>query len=202
MKCLIISGGKFSKVKIDNNYDLIIACDKGYTYAKKLGIEVDIIIGDFDSMRRPKSAATIIEVEKEKDDTDTGLAIKYAIRNGYKYIDIICALGKRIDHEIANLSFLKYIAENSADGRILSDDAEILVVKEGLYKIKKRNNKYLSIFSLKDRSTIEYIKGTKYDVNNIVLRNSFPLGVSNEFKDEYAKIKIKKGMLLICIITK
>ncbi len=200
MKCLIISGGEFSKVRLSSRYDLIIACDKGYAYGKKLKIRPHIVIGDFDSIKRPRNFATIIEVEKEKDDTDTGLAVKYAIRNGYKEIDIICGLGKRLDHTIANISLLKYIAENGARGRILSDDTEILVAKDELIRIKRIKGRYISIFSMSDKSSIEYIKGTKYDVKNITLRNEYPLGVSNEFKDPYAKIKIKKGVVMICIV--
>lgn len=202
MRCLIVSGGQFSKVKIENHYDLVIACDKGYQYAKKLGLKVDIVVGDFDSMAEPKRKVFVIAVPKVKDDTDTGLAIKYAVRNGYKDIDIICALGKRIDHEIANLSLLKYIAENGARGQILSQDAIIIVVKDKLVKIKRVKDRYISIFSMSDRSSIEYIRGTKYDVKNITLKNGFPLGVSNEFKDSFAKIKIKKGIVMICVVKK
>lgn len=200
MRCLIISGGEFSKLKIDSHYDLVIACDKGYMYAKRLKLKVDILIGDFDSMKKPKDKVTMLEAAKEKDDTDTGLAIKYAIRNGYKDIDIICALGKRIDHEIANISFLKYMIENGVRGRILSDSAELLIAKDELFKVKKRANRYVSIFSMSDKTIIEYIKGSKYDVKNIILKNSFPLGVSNEFKNEYIRIKIKKGIVLVCIV--
>ena len=200
MKCLIVSGGQFSKAKIDRHYDLVIACDKGYMYAKKLGIKVDIVVGDFDSMKRPKDNVVIIEAEKEKDDTDTGLAVKYAIRSGYKNIDIICALGKRLDHTLANISLLKYIAENGAKGKIISGREELFTIGQGVTKIKKKPRHYLSIFSLSDRSLVEYIKGTKYNVQNITLRNSFSLGISNKFEEEFTRIKVKKGILLVSII--
>lgn len=202
MKCLIISGGEFSKVQIKGSYDLTIACDRGYKYAKKLKIKTDIVIGDFDSSKMPHDNTTIITVPKEKDDTDTGLAVKYALRNGYKEINIICALGKRIDHTLANISLLKSIAEKGAKGKILSNNTELFAACNGLVKVEKKANSYLSIFSLSDRSHIEYIKGTKYDTKNIILKNSFPLGVSNEFKNKYAHIKINKGIVLISVVKK
>ena len=87
-KCLIVSGGKFEKIKLHDKYDLIIACDRGYIHASKLKISPDIIVGDFDSSKMPRDNANIIAVNSIKDDTDTGLAVKYALRNGYKYIDI------------------------------------------------------------------------------------------------------------------
>ena len=198
--CLIISGGEFSKVKLSNKYDLIIACDKGYTYAKKLNLKPDIVVGDFDSSKMPKDFVSVIAVSPEKDDTDTGLAIKYALRNGFKEIDIICALGKRIDHTLANISLLKFIAEKKAKAKILFSNGELFIANKGALNIKQRKDCYLSIFSLTDKSRIAYIKGAKYNVKNIVLKNSFPLGISNEFKNKIVSVKIETGVLLICII--
>lgn len=202
MKCLIISGGEFSKVSLKNKYDLIIACDKGYLYAKKLKIKPNLVIGDFDSSKMPHTNASIIIAPKEKDDTDTSLAVKYALANKYKKIDIICALGNRIDHTIANISLLKFITEKGVKARILADKVELFTAGTGLIKVEKKASSYLSIFSLSDKSHISYIKGTKYDINNVILKNNFPLGVSNEFKNKYAYIKIDKGIVLISIIKK
>lgn len=196
-KCLIVSGGKFEKIKLHDKYDLIIACDKGYIHASKLKISPDIIVGDFDSSKMPRTNANIIAVDSVKDDTDTGLAVKYALRNGYKDIDIICALGGRIDHSLANISLMKYIVEHKGVARILSNDATLIAIGNGKIRIKNDGSKYLSIFSLSDKSKINYIKGTKYDVKNIVLKNGFPLGVSNEIKNKFAEISVASGMVLI-----
>ena len=201
MNCLIISGGEYSPVKLNKKYDLVIACDKGYLYAKKLKIKADIIIGDFDSSPMPKEKTNIIKVSSVKDDTDTSLAIKYALRNNYKNIDIICALGNRLDHTLANIQMLKYILEAGGVCRILSKDIEIRTLKIGLNKInnnsKKTKNKTFSIFSLSDKSKIKYIKGSKYDIKNITIKNNFPLGVSNEFVKNEVSIYVEKGTVIV-----
>lgn len=199
-KCLIISGGKFEKIKLTEKYDLIVACDKGYLHAKKLKIKPDVIVGDFDSSKKPKHLENVIAVSSIKDDTDTGLAVKYVLKNGYSNIDIICALGGRIDHTFANISLMKYIVEHKGTAKILSNDVILMSAGKGKIKIKKDKSKYLSLFSLSDKSRIDYIKGTKYDIKNIVLRNSFPLGVSNEIKNKFAEIKINNGVVLVAII--
>ena len=48
--CLIISGGDYSPVIPDKQYDLVIAADKGLTYAEQLHMLPDVLIGDFDSI--------------------------------------------------------------------------------------------------------------------------------------------------------
>ena len=199
-KCLIISGGDFEKIELNDKYDFFIACDKGYLYAKKLNIKPNIIVGDFDSAKKPKNVENVIKVSKIKDDTDTSLAVKYALKNGYKDIDIICALGGRIDHTLANISLMKYVVEHKGVVKILSNSATLMAFTNGKIRIKKESNKYLSIFSLSDKSKIDYIKGTKYDIKNLILKSSFPLGVSNEFKNKLAEIKIGKGVILIILI--
>lgn len=199
-KCLIISGGDFEKIELNDKYDFFIACDKGYVYAKKLNIKPNIIVGDFDSAKKPKNVENVIKVSKIKDDTDTSLAVKYALKNGYKDIDIICALGGRIDHTLANISLMKYVVEHKGVVKIISNSATLMVFTKGKIRINKDNNKYLSIFSLSGKSKIDYIKGTKYDIKNLILKSSFPLGVSNEFKNKLAEIKISKGVVLIVLI--
>ena len=53
-KCFIIGGGSFDGF-FDNiqEDDLIIAADKGYKYANKVGLVPDYLIGDFDSSSKP-----------------------------------------------------------------------------------------------------------------------------------------------------
>ena len=55
----------------------------------------------------------------------------------------------------------------------------------------------LSVFSLTDASYGVYEKGTKYTLDNAVLTNSFPLGVSNEWAENTAEIGVKDGILLV-----
>ncbi|WP_423838563.1 hypothetical protein, partial [Treponema porcinum] len=40
-------------------------------------------------------------------------------------------------------------------------------------------------------------KGTKYTLDNAVLTNAFPLGVSNEWAENTAEIGVKDGILLV-----
>lgn len=53
----------------------------GLLLCQKLGIEPDLVIGDFDSMPQPENEPTV-RVPVEKDDTDSMLAIREGLARG------------------------------------------------------------------------------------------------------------------------
>ncbi|MCR5602952.1 MAG: thiamine diphosphokinase [Lachnospiraceae bacterium] len=214
-KCLIISGGRFANIPRQRlRADYVIACDKGLEYAEKYLIKPDVIVGDFDSVSDnlreglDERDALIMRYPKEKDDTDTLIAVKYALSEGYRNIIIVCALGNRTDHLLANLQTAHYAAKKGAIVRFIDEYEEIIafsntettIKKEIIDNIQDQNNSiYLSVFSLDDRSEGVSITGTKYEITDAVLTNTFPIGVSNEFKDKEAAISVKNGSLLVMI---
>jgi len=58
---------------------------------------------------------------------------------------------------------------------------------------------YLSLFSLGEEARGVTIEGMKYTLENEVLRNDYPLGISNEFIGEEAMISVEDGSL-VCMI--
>ena len=51
--CFIVGAGSFEGMIIKPEpEDLVIAADGGYTYLKEEGIEPDVLLGDFDSLKR------------------------------------------------------------------------------------------------------------------------------------------------------
>ena len=49
--CAIISGGQEDTLCGIEAADFIIACDRGYVYARNACIRPDLLVGDFDSYR-------------------------------------------------------------------------------------------------------------------------------------------------------
>lgn len=198
---LIISGGDYAPVD-SITYDYCIACDKGAEYAGKMGISPDVIIGDFDSyegdIKKDYPNTEVLIYPAKKDDTDTMLAIKLALKRGYKHIIIENALGARLDHTVANIQSLNYIASYGGIGEIVSDTEHMRTItsSEGQIMLKK-STEYFSLFALTDKVSGLCIKGSSYDVDNVVLTNNFPLGLGNSFADETVYISIGSGVLLI-----
>ncbi len=196
---LIISGGDYSSLPALIQFDICIACDKGYLYAEKMGIRPDIIIGDFDSASRPLyNNIPILTFPVEKDDTDTMLAIKYALEKRCEHIIVICALGNRLDHTLANIQSLAFIAAHNCVGEIISDTEHIQTLTgEASIVLPRRSSRSLSLFAVSDKCEGVSISGAKYDVADVTITNTFPIGCSNAWDKEEVTVSIKSGILLI-----
>ena len=93
--------------------DRVIAADGGARHATSLGVTIDLWVGDGDSIGEPglvALAASGVPIERsrtDKDESDTELAIRAAVRLGASGVVIVGALGGgRIDHAIANIGLL------------------------------------------------------------------------------------------------
>lgn len=198
-KCLIIAGGQYDTISIDSDYELIIACDKGYEYSKKLGIVPNLIVGDFDSLNIDIEPDIQVEkLPKEKDDTDTFHAIRCALKADCEEIHICCAMGGRMDHYVANLQSLMYLAKRGIGCQLLGADNRTYAIYNSHLTLP-REAAYLSVFSLSDISEGVSIEGAKYPLDNAVLTNDWPLGVSNEWEDDEVTVTVKAGCLAIMV---
>ena len=81
--CLIVSGGAFAPLPEDLPApDFVIACDRGWRYAERLGVAPDLIVGDFDSAAAPDTSVPVERLPTRKDDTDTMYAARRAVALG------------------------------------------------------------------------------------------------------------------------
>ena len=201
--CSIISFIEKDADKLLNRLDknsYIICADSGYGYAREYGITPSLIIGDFDSYRgNLPDDIPVVTMPSEKDDTDTGLCISYAIEHGFDDITIYGGLGGRLDHTAANLQLIAAAAEKGVSIRLLDETNEVYAVCCDSMEIPRRESCYLSVFSASDISEGVSESGVKYLLDNVTLSRSFPLGVSNEFAADKAVISVKKGTLIIIV---
>lgn len=196
--CAILSGGAFSPLAgIKDNTALVIACDKGYRYAKQAGIRPDLFVGDFDSLDEKVDAdVPVLELPCEKDDTDTMAAVRYAVKNGYTHLRIYCALGGRLDHMLGNLQAAVFAVEHGARVEIVDDNDFLYIFGGGSLTVPAKPGYSLSLLSLTDECRGVSIHGTKYLLEKATITNSFPIGVSNEWRGD-AEITFEGGVLAV-----
>lgn len=181
---------------------LIISVDKGYEIARSAGIIPHLLIGDFDSLLSPlPDNMAVIRLPAEKDDTDTLSALKYAMEQGFKQIDIYGGLGGRIDHSLANIQLLAYALDRGVSVKILDAQNMVLLMQKGMTEIRKIEGYKLSLLAFSDICTGVSVSGVKYPLSDRILTNTLPLGVSNEFmpQSEKAVITLESGKLLVIL---
>lgn len=177
--------------------DLIICADGGYDALFYTGIVPDVIIGDFDSVKVsvPKDIPTI-KHPADKDKTDLEICVEYALENGCDTVFILGALGGRIDHTVGSLCVLKYAMERGAEAMILNGKSRVYLVDREI-EIAREKFDYVSLIPCTEKVTGVYTLGLKYELNGRELVKSSSLGISNEFYNNTAKIRIESGLLYV-----
>lgn len=99
--------------------DYVIAADGGYRSLKARGIEPDFVMGDFDSLGYRPDHPNVETHPVMKDDTDLGLAVRWALAHGHRRFVIAGALGGRLDQTIASLQTLRGLTDAGAQGWLI-----------------------------------------------------------------------------------
>ena len=194
--CVIFGAAEFNKLlaPIDRG-DFVLAADGGLGHTEKLGLRPDGILGDFDSLGYVPEGAQVYPVEK--DDTDSMLAVRKGLELGYRRFVLYGALdGPRLDHTVANLQTLLFLAEHGARGYLVGKDCVVTTLRNETVVFPSRCSGILSLFCLGEKAEGVTIRGLKYALEDGTLESSFPLGVSNHFMGEEAAVTVKKGTLI------
>ena len=186
------------EIKIDpQEGDLIIGADRGYFTLVENGILPHVVIGDFDSYTGNIDCENVIVHPVKKDDTDSALAIEYAIEQGYKKIVVFGAIGGELDHTIANISLVARYTERGIDISFVDKENALFGVYNSSVHFSKLASGRISVFAFNDKAFGVCERGLLYSLDNATLENKIPLGVSNEFTGEKSSISAENGTLLI-----
>lgn len=208
-KILIITGGQISSsflsdLVVKESYSMIIAADKGLIVADQLNLPLDFIVGDFDSvsesvLKKYEERSTPIRTfPREKDKTDTQLAIELALMHNPFGIDIVGATGSRLDHVIANVHLLMLPMQLKVNACILDPNNKIYLKHES-FTVNKSSQygNYVSLLPFSEKVSGLTLRGFKYPLNHIVLAYGSSLGISNEIMEEIAQVELTGGILLV-----
>lgn len=176
--------------------DFVIAADGGLRHTEKLGIVPQEILGDFDSLGYTPTGANVFPVEK--DDTDAMLAVRRGLELGYREFVLYGSVdGSRLDHTVANFQTLQFLADRGAVGYLVGKDFLIAVVQNGAIAFPAGCRGTLSVFCLGSDASDVTLEGLYYPLKNGTLTAGFPLGVSNHFAGDPARISVGRGSLLV-----
>ncbi|MGN0462353.1 MAG: thiamine diphosphokinase [Ruminococcus sp.] len=202
MRCVIISGSPDTSVEeiktLCTDDDFIVCADSGYTFARKAGLNPDLIIGDFDSLEEELPTDTeVVKLNTVKDDTDTEHCVMECIRRGYKDFLLLGSVGGRTDHTFANIAILSFLSEYNYHGVARNNGEEIQILKEGTYNMDGKKGLTFSVFPYGCESVNVTYKGAKYPLDSYTLTYNVSRGISNVFSDDNAEIIVNRGRAIL-----
>lgn len=211
MIALICSGGPSNLLcsleRFLNRQDvLFIGADQGAQTLYEHGIVPDVMIGDFDSIdpealkTLTQIVPTMIRANVEKDETDTDLALDYALSKNPSEIILTCVSGGRLDHEeAAKRSLLRVQLKYPMIAcKILSKRNSIQYFTKAQQEYTFESDyKYVSFFAVNESIEGVTIKHVKYETNLVPLPFTSSRFTSNELIAEKGLLYFTNGICMM-----
>lgn len=206
MKVVIVSGGSSPSLELIieelEGEASIICADSGANCLYRYNIVPNYLVGDFDSVEPSvldyfeRQNCSILKYPKDKDYTDTQLALYKAKELGASEIVFLGCTGSRIDHTLGNLGLLLDCLKNEITAYI-KDDNNVISITDKDVELTGNKGDYFSVISYNSSVEGLTISGAKFDLKDYLLNIGDPLTLSNEFIDTKVSIHFRKGVLLI-----
>ncbi len=166
-----------------------VAVDGGYDHLKKHQCNIEVVIGDMDSIDTEIQSEYVYP--SEKDETDFELAIDYVNKTYRDTQIIVCGVydDYRLEHFISNLKLM-------SDNMIYLTKHNLITQCSTGHQLLNQQTGGFSFFAKKDVDCL-WIKNAKYELNNYHLKTTDNLTISNEFVDGPAEITFKTGVIQI-----
>ena len=203
-KACIFCNGQLSnptKVKqIASDCDLLIAANEGTKYCIDFGLTPQVIIGDMDSIDsdlwKNNHGIEYIRHPIDKDESDTELAVEYALKHECEQVILIAATGGRLDHTLANVALIA-----SHPGQVaLFDGTSTLIAVDKSEKciLHGQVGTLVSLLPYGPGPFTVRTNGLKYALRDECL-NSVTHGLSNELCQIETCVCVSNGVLLVYI---
>lgn len=202
--CYIFGASELGDVRVlPTPRDFVIAADAGYRHCAGLGITPSLVVGDFDSLGATPEGENIERHPVDKDDTDVMLAVRRSLERGYGRFEIYGCLGGRLDHTLANIQVLTLLSRRYCSAVLHGADGSLITaVTDGEIELDGAGMGRVSVFCAGEAAHGVCLAGLKYPLDGAELSYEFPLGVSNYFAAERARVSVERGTLIIMIFPK
>jgi len=185
-------------------HQLVIAADSGLHGAIDLGLRVNVVIGDMDSVDKAVLAAveangtTVTQLPRDKDSTDAELALLKAVEMGANKIVLITKGGGRLDHELGVFAVLQNPSLRHCTIEALWDNS-ILHLIHGPASVTITGNVGSNVGLIAAGGTASGIStvGLKWALTNESLTPHSSRGISNQLIEETATISVQTGSLFV-----
>ncbi len=177
----------------------VVAADSGLDHALRLGLGVDVLVGDLDSVSEEALATfagPVVRYPAEKDATDLELALDLvAGRASIDRVVVVGGLGGRIDHLLATAGLVAAERYAHLDVVWLAGTARVSVIhlQRTLHGSPGETVTLLPVGGPAGQVTT---RGLRWELAGDILTPGQTRGVSNVFLGAVATVRVGSGTLL------
>jgi thiamine pyrophosphokinase len=181
----------------------VVAADSGLARARALGLEVDLVVGDMDSVAAglvDEAAAAGAAVDRHpeaKDATDLAIAVDAALAQRPDRLVVLGSDGGRLDHLLSMVALLTSPALATVAVEAWLGPAHLVVVRPGAAAtLAGRPGDLVSLVPVAGRAAGVTTDGLLYPLHDEDLDAGSSRGVSNELAAPTARVTLGDGVLL------
>lgn len=188
----------------------VIAADGGARHAPSLGVDIDLWVGDGDSLGEAGLAdlaaagVTIERASTDKDETDTELAVRAAIRRDRGVIIVGALGGPRVDHALANIALLALPELIERAAIIYTDHSRITLLRgpdvrggPASEPLVGDPGDLVSLIPFGGDATGVTTSGLHYPLRDETLPSGSTRGISNVVDAVGGQVAMRQGQLLV-----
>jgi thiamine pyrophosphokinase len=183
---------------------LVVAADSGLAAAEALGLDVDVVVGDMDSvdpaaLARAEARGVAVDRHREdKDKTDLELALDVAIAKAgatASYV-VVTSVGGRLDHALANLLLLSSPSYGAVTIDAYVDDWHVSVVRRRAH-LRARPGGLVTLLPVGGDARGVVTEHLRYPLLGETLAVGTSRGVSNVAERAEVVVGLDAGVLLV-----
>lgn len=180
----------------------VVAADGGAQHARSLGLPVDVVVGDLDSVEQETLDAlgcdTVVHrYPTDKDATDLQLALDLvAEHDGVESVIVVGGTGGRFDHLLGNAAVLAGPAYAGLDVVWLAGQARVTVVHDHA-RIHGDPGDIVSLIPVGGPADGVTTAGLRWVLSRERLEVGSGRGISNEMTVAVAEVSVEAGSLLV-----
>ena len=180
-----------------------IAADSGLDVARAIGLGIDVVIGDMDSVD-PNSltdaadeGTEIVTHPRDKDATDLELAVDLALSSGSTELVILGGHGGRLDHLVANTLLVASVPGHVTVTWRFGTTTVHPVDADRPLQISGARGDVVSIVPIHGDVRSVTTRGLRWQLERDTLRAGSTRGISNEMTADTARVTVAGDVALV-----
>lgn len=183
----------------------VFAADSGLRLCRECGRMPDQLVGDLDSLEVEEWEGLdfplgVHRYPCEKDESDLHLCLRHLAQHWKGRVEILAALGGRLDHCLFNLCSVLFLAgELGLEARIVDPDTEVRLLEPPGLELEGYAGFHCSLLPLSSQLGGVHLQGFQYGLKGEDLLRRQTRGLSNRVEGERAQIVLENGEGLVIL---